>query len=311
MTGFIIDFDNTEYRLPEILSWEICHSWGLPTDSFQIALSYSDNVASILPGAVRFRATFQGKTVFTGIVDEYEINFTDTQSVIVISGRGLGGLLTDNQCQKAEYSFCGIRDVLAKYVYPLGIRTEVCDDMPYLTGFTVGSGTSCWNALEQFSRFAAGITPMFSCNGGLILSKRGTGKSIIFDGQHITELRVLARRYGVISEVLVIDADGRSQIVYNDSTAIKGSLARRVISVPRKTTWDAMRYTAKYQIDNSQKDNFTVEISVVEPFAALPGDTVYLNVLPEIDGEYFVLESISSANGDSTGTVLSLVKKEN
>ena len=81
----------------------------------------------------------------------------------------------------------------------------------------------------------------------------------------------------------------------NKSPKIKGSTARRVVSVPRKTSWDAMRYTGKYQIDKSMEDSFAVEVTICTPFAAFPGDAVVLSVLPEIDGEYFVRESISSA----------------
>ena len=92
--------------------------------------------------------------MFYGIVDEYEMDFSGAQSLIHISGRGLGGLLTDNQCEKAEFAFCGIGDVLSRYVYPLGISTAVCDGMASLSGYSVGSGASCWSALEQFTRFA-------------------------------------------------------------------------------------------------------------------------------------------------------------
>ncbi len=311
MTGYLTNYENTEFRLPELISWEICHSWGLPTDSFQIALAYRGDLASLLGSATRFRGVYGGGTVFYGIVDEYEMDFSGAQSLIHISGRGLGGLLTDNQCEKAEFAFCGIGDVLSRYVYPLGISTAVCDGMASLSGYSVGSGASCWSALEQFTRFAGGITPRFSCDGRLILSKGGTGKKLIIDGESLTELRVNGRRYGVITEVLVKDADGRRQLVTNKSPKIKGSTARRVVSVPRKTSWDAMRYTGKYQIDKSMEDSFAVEVTICTPFAAFPGDAVVLSVLPEIDGEYFVRESISSAGENGAETTLTLVNREN
>jgi hypothetical protein len=311
LTGYLTDYENTEYRLPELTGWEICHSWGLPADSFQITLAYRGDAASLLGSAVRFRGVYEGKTVFCGIVDEYELGFSGAETLITISGRGLGGLLVDNQCERAEYILCGINDVLSRYVYPLGIDTGECDSMPALTGYTVSSGTSCWNALEQFTRFAGGIIPRFSCDGRLVLTKGGTGRSIEINGENVTELRAGGRRYGVITEVLVKDADGRSQLITNSSPAIKGSIARRVISVPRKTAWDAMRYTGRYQIEKSQEDSFKAEVTLPVPFAAFPGDTVFLSILPEIDGEYFVRESISSAGENSAVTTLTLIKKEN
>ena len=59
-------------------------------------------------------------------------------------------------------------------------------------------GTSCWNALEQFTRFAGGITPRFSCDGRLVMTKGGTGRSIEINGENVTELRAGGRRYGCL-----------------------------------------------------------------------------------------------------------------
>ena len=71
-----------------------------------------------------------------------------------------------------------------------------------------------------------------------------------------------------------------------------GGLCRRVIYTPGRSTWDAMRYTGEYQIQQSKKEEQAVIVTLPGSFGAFPGDlvTVRLEKLG-LTGNYRVAET--------------------
>ena len=79
MKGYLIDKDGTQYQLPELLSWDVCHGTGEPCDYFEVKTLYTAALLPKLGDAVRFKGTNDGATVFYGVVDEYQVSIDESE----------------------------------------------------------------------------------------------------------------------------------------------------------------------------------------------------------------------------------------
>ena len=164
--------------------------------------------------AVRFSAVEDGETVFCGVVDEYVTAIDDRGGTVTVSGRGLGALLMDNEAESAEFQRCTLEDILRKYAEPLGINNVRADSMRGAAGYEVASGTSYWKAISDFALWVGNITPRFSREGVLVLSKDPERELRIEEADGVCAIKYRGRRYGVISEVLVKgNTDGKCYTV--------------------------------------------------------------------------------------------------
>lgn len=311
MTGFLTDYRRTKFTLPQLMSWDISHGWGEPCDGFEVSFLYTADMLDTLYNAVEFSAVHEGKTVFSGRVDEYEITADENGLVATVRGRGFGALLLDNQCEAAQYGSVGLESILRNYVTPVGITRVLTKPMKTVSNFTVSSGSSYWTVLKEFCRFAGSITPRFSADGVLILDGSG-GEDCVIDRLTPVTAAVLSDcRYGVVSRVLVKNKSaGTQQTIDNTPYLSRGALAGRVVNVPRRTGYDAMRFTGQYQIENSVAGKRYVELTLPALFAAFPGDRVSLAYIPMgLYGNYMVCKSRCWADKDSAGTVLTLEKR--
>ena len=308
MTGYLFDFNNRSYTLPVLLSWDVSHGWGEPCDAFEVSFLYTPEMAQMLYNAVGFSAHHDGRVVFNGRVDEYEVTVDGEGMVAVVRGRSLAALLLDNQCQAAQYSSVTLDYILRQHVEPLGIKSIKAGSMKTLSSFTVGSGDSSWGVLKEFCWFAGGIVPRFSPEGTLIL-KDSPGEPRSIDRRTPVTCAVLRDcRYGVISQMTVKNKSaGTAQTIDNAPYLSRGASCKRVINVPRKTGYDAMRYTAQYQIDKSVKGKRGLEFTLPFLFAAFPGDRVTVDYEPlRLRGQYRVYKSRCWGDKASAGTVLTL-----
>ena len=64
------------------------------------------------------------------------------------------------------------------------------------------------------------------------------------------------------------------ETVDNRDFAAQGGMARRIITMPAKSSYKAMRYSGKFQLDKSASELERVEVLLGEPFCAWPGDLV-------------------------------------
>ena len=262
-----------------------------------------------LDDAVFFQIVYNGKTAFYGIVDEYEVNISTRGITVLLTGRGMGGRMIDRRNESAEYSACTIGYMLRNYVLPCGVTAAVCDDMPAVYGYSVSVNTSCLVALEGFTRRSASIAPRFNREGRLVLSKnRGDRFKLNLDG--CAECTLRGRRYGVLSEVKIVTADGVKAVAQNEPFIEKGGFASAVVTVPRKTSDDMIRYTGKYQIESSQKDVYSLEITLPELFCAYPMDIFEIDSAFCQKGDYRVTETCCFGGENGVGTVIKLVKEE-
>lgn len=93
----------------------------------------------------------------------------------------------------------------------------------------------------------------------------------------VTELVCRDKRYGALSQVLVRDRySGVVQAVEDRGFQSAGGMARRVLTMPGRSSYKAMRYTGQFQIDKAASRRMTVVATVAQPFCAWPGDLVRL-----------------------------------
>lgn len=142
MKGYLLDKNGNESALPELLSWDVCHGTGEPCDYFEVKTVYSSAFLPKLAAASRFKGVSEGKTVFYGVVDEYQISVDEKGSTVSINGRSLAALLMDNEVQKNMYYSMSKSKMLEKYVSPCGITNIADSTMSDVLMFSVRDGDS-------------------------------------------------------------------------------------------------------------------------------------------------------------------------
>ena len=311
MRGYLVDYSGYEYKLPVLTSWQTRHTDGSSCDSFEVSFVYSSEMGPMLEGAVNFYGEYEGEIVFYGIVDEYEINISDSNTVTV-SGRGLAGRLMDNEAEAADFYMCSMEDILTRYVRPFGVRNiDMITGVPSLWGYSVTTGQSCWSALTQFTEKAAGITPRFSRDGRMIISSKA-GKTLkISFANSIFDVSYKNQRYGIVSSVIVKTIEGRYERVTDEKFVAEGGCAQRVTMVTKDTARSDMAYEGQKIIRDSKKGKKVLSISLPALFAAQPEDRIIVDLeYIGLSGEYRVTESISWADEDSCGTRLNMTLEE-
>jgi prophage tail gpP-like protein len=309
MTGYLTDKAGTCWRLPALLEWDVTHGLGEPSDCFGVRFLYSPGMADALHAACRFRAEHDGRTVFTGVVDEYGITADEAGMTAAVNGRGLAALLMDNEAEAAEYFGAGLDFIIGRHVAPFGITDIRKKPMSTAAVFRVTSGESNWKALREFCRFCGGILPRFTRDGILLLDGSAGDSYVIGPQTALTGQTFRETRFGVVSEVLVKSGTA-SVTVENTAFKAAGGSARRVVNVPRHTGYDAMRYTGAWQIEQSEQESAVCGVTLAEPFAAFAGDIVTLRAgRLGITGEFQVAESRTKADGGGARTTLKLIRR--
>lgn len=311
MTAYITGYDGTVYTLPSLTGWTFKYTADGTADGFEIVLEHDTEVIKALADAVRFSARENGETVFTGIVDEYEAEASENGCSITVSGRGVGGILLDNEAESGQYLNCSLNDIIREHVEPYGITDIKADKMGSLKNFTVKSGQSEWKVLTEFCRWAGDEIPRFSKDGQLVISDKESGTVVLGMTNGVCSARIREKRYGVVSEVIVKGNTNRVRTtVKNEEFIRRGGKCRRIISVPNKTSYDARKYTGEYIIEESEKNSFLVVLGFAEPFAAFAGDKAKVS-LPEmgIEEELNIVEAVTWADGTGCGTELTMVRR--
>ena len=305
-----MDKNGSTGRLPVLLSWKVLHSVE-SCDAVELTMPVVRGLDSLLHTASEIRCVHQGETVFCGIADEYELRADASGATAMLSGRGYGARLLDNEAESAEYWNAELSQILERHVYPCGIRNVRGGNMRCAGRFPVRSGQSHWHVLREFCFFAGGVIPRFDRYGTLLLTNEKRQK-LRLSGAAITEQVWRDRRYGVFSHVLVKNtAAGQSALVKNPELIRRGGLCRRVINVPRYTQYDRMRHTGEYQISQSRRDSQVLFIKLPLLFSAFAGDCVDLQESPlGMSGSFTVAESCRTADGHGGSTRLKLVREE-
>lgn len=312
MDVYLIDYAGKTYELPTLLSWSFAYGSGLPCDAFEVSFPYKSEMLETLESAVRLRAVHKGETVFFGVVDDFEVTAHTDGCRAVVSGRGMAALLLDNEAQAAQYVSATLDTILNEYVYPFGIENAERLCHPPAQAIIVESGESCWRVLEEFLWFGCGARPGFSKEGTLLLGEREGKRFEVAENTCVFDVSLREKRYGVVSEVLVMNKSlGTTTRVADEEFIARGGVCRRVVGVPRRTMYDAMRSTGSYQLKRSREEEFSAAFTVPALFAAFPGDVaVTSGGLLGLKGSFKVGRTRCFANGENAGTEIELTGRE-
>lgn len=311
MNGWLRTADGQRWRLPAMLEWELDYGCATPCDSFRVVCLWEMGQEAVLGNAVRFEAREGDETVFVGVVDECVVTRNGAGSRLEISGRGLAALLLDNEAQSAEYVLAETEDILRDHVRPYGIEVARQDALPAVKGFSVSAGSSEWSVLYQFARYYGGVTPRFDREGKLILSSWDDGVVRKIDaGTPVTALVSKRCRYGVLSEVWVRDRGKSAAVerVINEAFRVSGGQSRRMVTMPEKSNYQAMRYQGAYQLEKSRQRQRELELELPLPFAAQPGELVQIaRGDADVDGRWRVARAVVSMDAGGYTTKLELL----
>ncbi len=310
MTGVVVTHGGAAYTLPALLEWEIGLTGGVPCDSFSVSCLYEPEMMAVLPAVSRFHAEHGGKRVFSGVVDEFTVAENQYGRSLTVTGRGMAALLVDNESEAVSYESADLREIFRNHAAPYGFA---CREMEALRGtqYRVDSGSSQWKALSRFTEYYGGFSPRVTPLGELILAKQAEGRTLTVDeATPVLALCYGEKRYGVFSEVLVKDkVRGTELLVVNEELKSRGGNCRRVIYMPRKSSYAAMRYTGEYQIRKSKEEQREIELQLPGAFLAEPGDTVELSRKDlGISGNFCVKEAES--RGGAGGELCTLLLGE-
>jgi len=292
----------------DLISWDVCHGMGESCDYFEVSFLFYKEMLQWLPNAVYFRGFDGSRTVFYGLVDEYTVTCDELGSTVTVSGRSMAARLFDNEAEAASYARLSLDTLIADHVTPCGISKVEKKSLPVLYNFSISSGESEWSVVSRFCRFGGGAQPRFSPDGVLLLYDKQGETRKINDSSRVYSIKRRDNRYGVISSVTVKNrVTGARYTVHNTELENRGGLSRRVITVPKTTGADAVRYTADYQLRESKRGKNTIELGLATQFAGFAGDFAEV-CLPDagITGRYRVIKSRCFADESGGGTILTL-----
>lgn len=311
MTGKLYTADHQIFSLPPLLSWRVTHTGTVPCDSFSVTFVYQKEMAQALKTAAGFVAEEEGEVMLRAVVDEYTVDLDGNGLTATVSGRGYAARLLDNESRPVTYQQATLAEILQNHAEPYGITCGEIAEVRAASAYTVAAGSSQWKAVEGFCRACGGFSPRFSREGELLARPETPGRTLSL-GEKDPVLRCVLREdyYGVVTEALVIDKTrNRSFSVKNQDRIRRGGQCRRVVYTPGQSTWAAMRYTGEYQIQRSQEDAWTVEITLPGSFLAFPGDRAALRLdRMGLDGTFRVAEAENRFDGQNGATAALTLK---
>ena len=184
--------------------------------------------------------------------------------------------LLDNEALGQDYQTATQKDIIRDHVRPYGITVAPGAQLPAVAQFSVATGSSEWSVVYEFARYYGGVAPRFDREGRLVLSGWDDSRErVVDDSSPLIALVRRDRRYGVLSQVLTRDRwSGAVETVDNRDFAAQGGMARRIITMPAKSSYKAMRYSGQFQLDQSAAELERMELTVGEAFCVWPGDLV-------------------------------------
>lgn len=313
MTAYVTDAKGVQWTLPRPVAWRLEYTAGVPCDSFWLRCVWDENNTTRPEDWVRFAAEYQGERVFTGVVDECEVSLTARGRLLEVSGRGMAALLLDNEALGQDYQIATQKDIIRDHVRPYGISVAPGAKLRAVSQFSVSTGSSEWSVIYEFARYYGGVAPRFDREGRLVLTGWEDGKErVVDDSAPLVSLVRRDRRYGVLSQVLVRDRwSGAVETLDNRAFSAAGGRARRIITMPAKSSYKDMRYSGQFQLDKSASEWKRMEVTVGQPFYAWPGELVTVSRRGlDWNGRYRVAEVVVEMDAEGSRSRMELASPD-
>ncbi|MEG2421574.1 MAG: hypothetical protein RSB55_08480 [Oscillospiraceae bacterium] len=300
---YVTGWDGESFALPSLLDCKFSYGIGTPCDSFWVKCLWPEGDREIMERAVRFFAEENGVRRFTGVVDEFSYEMGENGATMEVTGRGMAALLLDNEAEARQYQTATWSDIFVNHIAPYGIRIAGDVSLQPVNGFVVPSGGSEWQVLFDFACYHGGVEPWFDPAGRLVLGKKRQPSRILDDETAVTHMGYKSRRYGVLSEIVVRDkVQKTAERVANVPFQKEGGVCRRVVTMPARSNYRAMRYSGEYQLKKSAEGRKTLTVTVPAVFFAMPQDRVTIRrKMWQADGQWRVISSETAENPKSGG----------
>lgn len=307
MKGTLICYDGTKVRLPDLMAFQVRRTDGTGADSVSVQFPFQPEWEEKLKKATRIRLREETEERFCGIVDEYEVTDDQEGLVVTIYGRGMGGLMMDNQVPEGVYYYAGLQDMIRRYVTPYGIPVKGDTDYRLYT-YAVDYGTSCWDAFSGFCLWAAGVQPRFLGDGTMVLSAGQGTERVLRDRDQVLGAVRRGCRYGVYSTVAAKSLlTGYETFYENREFQAMGGCATHRMTVPRKNPCRAGRLWGQRVLDDSKKGWSLLTVTVPGTFWAEPVDPVRVE-LPRLGlhGRFLVTECQSILDHEGPRSIITM-----
>lgn len=173
----------------------------------------------------RIKAYFEGKLIFSGIVDEQNTKLSSSGITVEIVARSLAALLLDNEAMPQTIQNPSLRVISERFVKPYGLTVGNCDNKAEKGELVVKKGDSCWTALEDFCSGFLGVIPHVTSSGEICFTAEK--ESYELDG--IVEYNISYLNCKRISRVIVQNRSGAYGVIYNNKNA-ENTIRQRYLS---------------------------------------------------------------------------------
>ena len=279
MTGCLRLCSGVAVSLPPLLEWSIRQTDGDPCGSFSVCFAFETAWLPVLKQAVGFTAEDDGRTVFTGLVDDFAVKLDRRGALAEVSGRSMAAALMDNQVRAAEFVSAQLADILRLYVKPYGITRIDAAPMGQVANFAVETGYTCWQVLVGFCRHSADIFPRFAPDGTLVLRKNTNPRRVVIEPEQVRACSYVQNRYGAAArQVMVNTRTGQQQVAENAELRRLGIQCTHVSGMTGGGKLRATWRTAAQRLADSARELRQAMVQLTGMADVSPGDAAELRL---------------------------------
>ena len=279
MTGCLRLCSGVAVSLPPLLEWSIRQTDGDPCGSFSVCFAFEAAWLPVLKQAVGFTAEDDGRTVFTGLVDDFAVKLDRRGALAEVSGRSMAAVLMDNQVRAAEFVSAQLEDILRLYVKPYGITRIDAAPMGQVANFAVETGYTCWQVLTGFCCHSADIFPRFAPDGTLVLRKNTNPRRVVIEPEQVHACSYVQNRYGAAArQVMVNTRTGQQQVAENAELRRLGIQCTHVSGMTGGGKLRATWRTAAQRLADSARELRQATVQLTGMADVSPGDAAELRL---------------------------------
>ena len=300
MTGILRLCSGVAVSLPPLLEWSIRQTDGDPCGSFSVCFAFEAAWLPVLKQAVGFTAEDDGRTVFTGLVDDFAVKLDRRGALAEVSGRSMAAALMDNQVRAAEFVSAQLADILRLYVKPYGITRIDAAPMGQVANFAVETGYTCWQVLTGFCRHSADIFPRFAPDGTLVLRKNTNPRRVVIEPEQVRACSYVQNRYGAAArQVMVNPRTGQQQVAENAELRRLGIQCTHVSGMTGGGKLRATWRTAAQRLADSARELRQAMVQLTGMADVSPGDAAELRLPGLGAAEELSVAAVVHCGGDT------------
>lgn len=227
MTLWGTDLEGKKCLLPAPVRLELCCDEETP----------ADRLTAVLPLPQRFPEcrqlcllSGQGKTLFCGIVDRQEQGKDAAGSTILLEGRSLAALLTDNEAFPRRYQNPRLPQLFAVHAAPYGLKGFRGNSQTFAGEYQVDKGMTEWQAMEGFCKRYLKVLPRITPDGILHAGDALSQGELVLGGSNLPLLAMkeIRRPEKRLSEIRFrVRREGGYDEIFTDEEARRMGIQRR------------------------------------------------------------------------------------